>query len=150
MYTGVLWVIYVFFGHGVARYRTCTLQVPYGSRAGTLWTMWITGSGEARECTLGLYLPSQTRLCDIWTVRARKTTNWPSMGTKTLVAQVWKLYMPKFQPRDIRHNSKFYETLCGFAMHAVWLPMYLHGLGPYGDRTLSKSFMLPTHKISNV
>ena len=25
----------------------------------------ITGSGEARECTLGLYLPSHTRVCDI-------------------------------------------------------------------------------------
>ena len=25
----------------------------------------LTGSGEARECMLGLFLPSQTRLCDI-------------------------------------------------------------------------------------
>ena len=38
MHTGVLWVICIFFSHGVARYRTCTLQchVPLGSSAGTL------------------------------------------------------------------------------------------------------------------
>ena len=102
MHTGILLVICVFFGHGVARYRTCTLQVPYGSRAGTLeasadsiraWkhpyvqfcgnrtvpcgcrlglgipvrsvVQGLMGSDEARECTHGLYLPSQTRLCDI-------------------------------------------------------------------------------------
>ena len=38
MPTGVLWVICVLFGHGVAIYRTCTLKVPLGSRASTLGT----------------------------------------------------------------------------------------------------------------
>ena len=42
-------------------------------------------------------------------------------------------------PRDIqRHNSKFFETSCGFAMHAVWFPMCLNRLGPYGTRRLSE------------
>ena len=38
MPTGVLWVICVLFGHGVAIYRTCTLKIPLGSRASTLGT----------------------------------------------------------------------------------------------------------------
>ena len=66
-----------------------TVHVPYRFRASTLGALWIPyghegirtfsfvgipvrsvvqglmGSGEARECTLGLYLPNQTRLCDI-------------------------------------------------------------------------------------
>ena len=28
MHTGVLWVIRMFFGHGVAKLRTCTLRLP--------------------------------------------------------------------------------------------------------------------------
>ena len=66
----------------------------------------------------------QIQLCDIWPVRANKTTNWPSMGTKSLVARVWKLHMPNLQPREIwhPHNLKFFETSCWLAMHAVWFP----------------------------
>ena len=135
MHTGVLWVICVFFGHGVARYRTCTLQVSQGSRTGTqeapvdsirAWehqyvqfcgnraglgiSVWsvvqgLTGSGEDRECTLGLYLPSQTRLCDIWPVSARKTTNWPSMGTKSLVAHCLKVVHA--QPSAAGYTAQF-------------------------------------------
>ena len=90
---------------------------------------------------LGLYLPSQTWLCDIWPIRVRKPTNWPSMGMKSLVAHVWKLYMLNHQPRDIRHNSKFFETSCGLAMHAVLFPTCLQRLGPYGSRRLSESFI---------
>ena len=65
----------------------------------------LTGSGEARECTLGLYLPSQTRLCDMWPIRARKTTNWLSMGTKSLVAHVLKVVHA--QPSAAGYTAKF-------------------------------------------
>ena len=67
---GTLWIPY---GHW--NIRTFSFAGTVRSRADAvrawkyLCDQWCrsfnTGSGEARECTLGLYLPSQTRLCDI-------------------------------------------------------------------------------------
>ena len=103
-------------------WMTCDLEMPIRSVV-----QGLTRSGETHECKLGLYLPSQTRLCDIWPV----------------------LYMLNLQPRDIRHNSKFFETSLGLAMHAIWFPTCLHRRGPYGARRLSESFMWPRHKLPN-
>ena len=127
------------------RFRKVHVRVPRGSLlipcrhgdirtfrfAGTVRSVWMPcGLGNTRTVSgagpygvqwgprgsLEFYLPSQIRLCDIWPIKARKTTNWPSMGTKSLVAHVWKLYMLNLQPWDIRHNSKFFETSFGLAM----------------------------------
>ena len=86
--------------------------------------------GPVRPASVGSGYIYQTRLCDIWPVMARKTTNWPSMGTKSLVAHFWTLYRFNLLPRDIWHNSKFFETSCR-------------------ARILSASFMWHRHKISN-
>ena len=118
--------LWISFGHG--NIRTFSFEGTVRSRADAE-RAWDTrtapfGSGEACQCTLGLYLPCQTRLCDIWPVRANNTTNWPSVGTKSLVAHVWKLYMLNLQPRDVRrpHNSKLFEISCGLEMHDMWFP----------------------------
>ena len=123
---------------GLGNNRTISDAGPYGARWGP--------RAHAR-----VYLPRQTQLCEIWHVRARKTTNWPSMGTNSLVAHVWKLYMLNLQPRDIRspHNSKLFETSCGLGIHAVWFPTGSHRFGPYGGRRLSESFLWHRHKIFN-
>ena len=94
----------------------------------------LTGSVEARECTLGLYILCQIRLCDIWPVRANKTANWPSVGTKSLVVHVWKLHMLSLQLQDIwrPHISNFFETSCGLACMLCDFPRVHTGFGPYG------------------
>ena len=66
--------------------------------------------------------------CDSWPVSARKTTNWPSMGTESLVDHVWKLYMLSLQPRDIQHNSKFFEISCGLECMPCDFPRVYIGL----------------------
>ena len=112
--------------HSVLRETYCPGRMHCGLwNTRTISGACLMGADETRECTLGLYLLSQSRLCYIWPIRANKTTNWPSMGTKSLVAHVWKLYMLNHQPWNIRrpHNSKFFETSCGLVMHAVWFPM---------------------------
>ena len=72
------------------------------------------GSGEARECTPGLYFSRQTQLCKFDSLGAG------GLLTGLLWAEIaGSLYMVTLQPRDIWHNSKFSETSRGLAMHAV-------------------------------
>ena len=62
---GPLWIPY---GHG--NIRPFSFAGTVRSRAGLgipvrSMVQGLTWSGEARECTLALHLPSQTRVCDI-------------------------------------------------------------------------------------
>ena len=59
----------------------CGCRTGFGYPYDQLCVQGFMGSGEARECTLGLYLPAQTRYLT-------RTTNWPSVGTKSPVAHV--------------------------------------------------------------
>ena len=62
--------------------RAC--EYPYDQ-----WYRALRAPVRAAKYMLAIYLPSQTRLCDICPVRAWTTTNWPSsMGTKSLIAHV--------------------------------------------------------------
>ena len=143
---GPLWISY---GHGNIRMfsfaGTVRSRVGLGIPVRSV-VQGRTGSGGDHEFKFGLYLPSQTRLCDIWHVRTNKTTNWPSMGTKPLVAYIWKLYMLNLQPRDIwrPHNLKIFETSCELTMHVMWFPT-----GTGLALRLSESFIWCRNKISN-
>ena len=90
MPTGVLWVICVLFGHGgCMRTPLLAWKYPYNQRCRALQSLFRPASAHS-----GYIYQAKTWLCDIWPVRARKTTNWPSMCTESLVAHVWKLYVP--------------------------------------------------------
>ena len=172
-------VICVFCGHGVARYvyitHAGTLGAPvdsiqawkhpyvqicgnrmvtYGCRAGLGIPVrsvvhGLTGVRWGPRVHARAIFTKPSWVCDIWPVWDRKTTNWPSIGTKSLVAHVWKLYMLYLQPRDIRHNSKFRNIVPTRYTFTMWFPTCLHRLGPYGARRLSESFMWTRHKITN-
>ena len=68
-----------------------------------------TGSGEARECSYGLYIPGQTWLCVIWPVR---TTHWP----------------PRQDCLRAFNGHKIFGRPCLKVVHAIWRP--------YGSKNL--------------
>ena len=117
---------------GTVRSRADAVRVweyPYD-----LWCRALRGLLRPSGARSGYIYQAKTRWCDVWTVGARKTTNCPSIGTKSLVSHMCKEYKLKLQPRDLRHNSKFFETSCILVMHAVWFPTCLQRLHPYGTR----------------
>ena len=106
-------------------------------------------SGEARECTLRLYLPSQTRLCDIWHRTFDIGRLLAFYGHEIAGSPCLKVVHAQSSAEGYTAQFKILRNIVRTRYACRVISHMFTQLGPYGARRRPENFMWPRHKISN-